>query len=134
VLVFFDDILIYSKSWEDHVRHVDKVLQLLKEQQLYLKPSKCFFGVKEVEYLGHIVSHEGVKVDLNKIKAMMDWSIPKTLKNLRGFLGLIGYYHNFVRHRCRSIVVIRAEQDPSTSRNLYERSMLVVTTDILKVP
>jgi hypothetical protein len=72
VLVFFDDILIYSKSWEDHVQHVDKVLQLLKEQQLYAKPSKCFFGVKEVEYLGHIVSHEGVKVDPNKIKAMMD--------------------------------------------------------------
>jgi hypothetical protein len=48
VLVFFDDILIYRKSWEDHVRHVDKVLQLLKEQQLYAKPSKCFFGVKEV--------------------------------------------------------------------------------------
>jgi hypothetical protein len=57
VLVFFDDILIYSKSWEDHLQHVDKVLQLLKEKQLYAKPSKCFFGVKEVEYLGHIVSH-----------------------------------------------------------------------------
>jgi hypothetical protein len=98
VLVFFDDILIYSKSWEDHVRHVDKVLQLLKEQQLYAKPSKCFFGVKEVEYLGHIVSHEGVKVDPNKIKAMMDWPIPKTLKNLRGFLGLTGYYRKFLRN------------------------------------
>jgi hypothetical protein len=53
------------------VRHVDKVLQLLKEQQLYAKPSKCFFGVKEVEYLGHIVSHEGAKVDPNNIKAMI---------------------------------------------------------------
>jgi hypothetical protein len=98
VLEFFDDILIYSKSWEDHVQHVDKVLQLLKEQQLYAKPSKCFFGVKEVEYLVHIVSHEGVKVDPNKIKSMMDWTIPKTLKNLRGFLGLTGYYHKFVRN------------------------------------
>jgi hypothetical protein len=85
VLVSFDDILIYSKSWEDHVRHVERVLQLLKEQQIYDKPSKCFFGVKEVEYLGHILSHEGVKVDTNKIKAMIDWPIPKTLKNLRGF-------------------------------------------------
>jgi hypothetical protein len=98
LLVFFDDILIYSKSWEDHVQHVDKVLQLLKEQQLYAKPSKCFFGVKEVECLGHIASHEGVKVDPNKIKAMMDWPIPKTLKNLRGFLGLTGYYRKFVRN------------------------------------
>jgi hypothetical protein len=98
VLVFFDDILMYSKNWEDHVRHVDKVLQLLREQQLSAKPSKCFYGVKEVKYLGHIVSHEGVKVDPNNIKAMMDWPIPKTLKNLRGFLGLTGYYSKFVRN------------------------------------
>ena len=63
VLVFFDDIiLIYSMSWEEHVQHVDRVLQLLKEKELYEKTSKCFFGIKEVEYLGHIVSHEGVKV------------------------------------------------------------------------
>jgi hypothetical protein len=80
VLLFFYDILIYSKSWEDHVRLVYKVLQLLKEKQLYAKLSKCFFGVKEVEYLGHIVSHEGFKVYPNKIKAMMDWKIPKILK------------------------------------------------------
>jgi hypothetical protein len=72
------------------------VLQLLKEKQLYAKPSKCFFGVKEVEYLGHIVSHEGVKVYPDNIKAMMDWPIPKILINLRGFLGLTGYYHKFV--------------------------------------
>ena len=80
------------------MRHVEKVLQLLKEQQIYAKPSKCFFGVNEVEYLGHIVSHEGVKVDLNKIKAMMDWPIPKTLKNIRGFLGLTCYHRKFVRN------------------------------------
>ena len=59
---------------------------------------KCFFGVKEVEYLGHIVSHEGVKVDPNKIKTMMDWMIPKTLKTLIGLLGLTRYYHQFVRN------------------------------------
>src|ERR1700733_9020787 len=69
VLVFFDDILIYNKSWKDRVEHVDKVLQLLEEKQLYAKRSKCFFGVQEVEYLGHIVSHEGVKVDPSKFKA-----------------------------------------------------------------
>jgi hypothetical protein len=74
------------------------VLHLLKEKQLYVKKSKCFFWVKEVEYLGHIVSHEGVKVYPNKIKAMMDWPIPKTLKNLKGFLGLKGYYCKFVQN------------------------------------
>ena len=82
VLVFFDDILIYSKYWEEHVQHVERVLQLLKEQELYTIPSKCFFGITKVEYLGHIVSHDGVKVNPNKIKSMMDCSIPKTLNNL----------------------------------------------------
>ena len=72
MLVFFDDILIYSKTWKDHVEHVDRMLQLLKEKQLYAKRSKCFFGVQEVEYLGHIVSHKGVKVDPCKIKAIKE--------------------------------------------------------------
>ena len=82
MVVFFDEILIYNKSWEEHVKHVGRVLPQLKEKELYAKPSKCFFGIKEVEYLGHIVSHEVIKVDHNKIKAMMDWSTPKTLNNL----------------------------------------------------
>ena len=97
LLVLFDDILIYNKSWEDHVQHVDKVLQLLEAQQLYAKPSNYFFVVKEVEYLGHIVSHEGVKADPNKIKAIKEWRIPTTLRHLGGFLGLTGYYCKFVK-------------------------------------
>ena len=72
VLIFFDDRLTYSKSWEEHVQHVDRVLELLKEKQWYAKPSNFFFGVKEVEYLGHIVSHEGVNVDPKKIKVMVE--------------------------------------------------------------
>ena len=72
VLIFFDDILIYRNSWEEHVQHIEWVLQLLKEKQLYVKPSNCFFGVKEAQYLCHIVSHEGVKVYPKKIKVMMD--------------------------------------------------------------
>ena len=69
VLVFFYDILIYNKYWEEHVQHVDR------ELQLYANSSKCVFGVQEVEYLGDTVSHEGVKVDPNKIKAMKKWSV-----------------------------------------------------------
>jgi hypothetical protein len=98
VLVFFYDILIYNKSWEEHVQRVDIVLQLLEQQKLYTKLSKFSFGVQEVEYLGHSVSHEGVKVDPDKIKAMREWPIPKTLKKLRGFLGLTGYYRKFVKN------------------------------------
>eukprot|EP00253_Pinus_taeda_P028524 PITA_28524 len=82
MLVFFDDILIYNKSWKDHVEHVDKVLKLLEEKQLYAKISKRFFGVQEVEYMGHIISHEGVKVDLSKIKAINEWKILTSIKHL----------------------------------------------------
>ena len=82
MLLFFDDILIYKKSWKDHVQHVDRVLKLLEEKQLYAKSSKCFFGVQEVEYLGHIVSHEIVKVDPRKIKAIKEWKIPTSIKHL----------------------------------------------------
>jgi len=83
VLVFFDDILIYNKSWNDLVQHFDRVLKILEEKQLYEKTSKFFFGVQEVEYLGHIQSHEGVKVDPSKIKAIKEWKIPISIKNLR---------------------------------------------------
>jgi hypothetical protein len=98
VLVFFYDILIYNKTWQAHVTHVDQVLQLLSHHQLFLKRSKCAFGVSEVEYLGHIVSKDGVRVDPKKIEAMKDWPHPTTLKSLQGFLGLTGYYRKFVQN------------------------------------
>ena len=83
MLVFFYDIIIYNKSWKDHV---DRVLKLLEEKKLYEKSSKCFFGVREVKYLGHIVSREGVKVYPKKIKAIKEWKIPTTIKHLLAFL------------------------------------------------
>eukprot|EP00253_Pinus_taeda_P020918 PITA_20918 len=90
--------LLHFKSWKDHVEHVDRVLKLLEEKQLYAKSSKCFFGVQAVEYLGHIVSHEGVKVEPSKIKVIKEWKIPTSIKHLRGFLGLTGYYCKFVKN------------------------------------
>jgi hypothetical protein len=98
VLVFFDDILIYRKTWTNHLNHVDQVLRLLSQHQLFLKQSKCSFGASEVEYLGHLVGKDGVRVDPRKIEAMKDWPHPKTLKILRGFLGLTGYYRKFVKN------------------------------------
>jgi hypothetical protein len=89
---FFYDILIYIKSWEDHIKNVDQVLQILENNQLYVKRSKCSFGKQEVEYLDHIVSRKGFKVDPQKIQDISKWPTPKNIKSLRRFLGLIRYY------------------------------------------
>jgi hypothetical protein len=85
VLVFFDDILIYSKNWADHLKHVAHVLEILKAHQLFLRRDKCCFGKSKVCYLGHIISHTGVAMDPGKIEAMLEWPKPTTLKGLRGF-------------------------------------------------
>ncbi|CAH9130821.1 unnamed protein product [Cuscuta epithymum] len=97
VLVFFDDILIYSPDWETHLRHVREVFQILQHNQLSVKFKKCAFGKQELEYLGHIITNKGVKVDQSKIKAMLDWPAPTNITELRGFLGLTGYYRKFVK-------------------------------------
>lgn len=98
ILVFFDDILIYSTTWTDHLVHLQTVLSILETNQLYAKENKCIFGVTSVEYLGHIVSREGVSADPAKLQAVRDWPVPTTVREIRGFLGLAGYYWNFVHH------------------------------------
>ena len=92
VLVFFDDILVYSSTWHEHLCHLEAVLKVLKENVLFTKLSKCAFGVLEIEYLGHIVSGEGVAMDATKVQAVLEWPTPLNIKQLRGFLGLTGYY------------------------------------------
>jgi hypothetical protein len=96
VLVFFDDILMYSRNLKEHLKHVRLVLEALKVHYLYAKASKCTFGSLEVDYLGHIIS-KGVKADPTKIGAMKNCPNPRTPKALRGFLGLTGYYRKFVK-------------------------------------
>lgn len=98
MLVFFDDILVYSRSLEDHVLHLDTVLKKLREHRLYAKASKCLFDQNKVDYLGHIITEQGVTTDPSKVQAMKDWPKPDTLKQLRGFLGITGYYRRFIRH------------------------------------
>ncbi|XP_039031166.1 uncharacterized mitochondrial protein AtMg00860-like [Hibiscus syriacus] len=98
VLVFFDDILVYTSSMTDHVEHLQLVLEVLQKNQLFAKLSKCFFGQTKVEYLGHIISDAGVSTDPSKVEAMHTRPKPKSLKSLRGFLGLTRYYKRFIKN------------------------------------
>ena len=97
VLVFFDDILVYSKSMSDHVIHLRNVLEILATNHLYAKISKCMFACTKVEYLGHVITAEGVHTDPKKVAAMQQWPLPKDIKSLGGFLDLTRYYKNFVK-------------------------------------
>ena len=97
-LVFFDEIHVFSPTLELHLRHLRSVLELLQQLQLYAKKRKCAFGCSEVEYLGHIISGQGVSTDPRKIAAMEAWPIPTSLKALKGFLGLTGYYRKFIKN------------------------------------
>jgi hypothetical protein len=96
VVVFIDDILIYSKSEKDHVKHLRVVLQHLRDHKLYAKFSKCEFWLKSVNFLGHTTSHDGISVDPSKVQEVMDWKPPKSVHQIRSFLGLAGYYRRFI--------------------------------------
>ncbi|KFK25816.1 hypothetical protein AALP_AA8G165200 [Arabis alpina] len=96
VLVFFDDILVYSSSLEEHKKHLTKVLQILQDNKLFANPKKCQFGSSEIEYLGHVIFVQGMSTDHENIKAMIEWPEPRNVKALRGLLGLTGYYRKFV--------------------------------------
>nr|KYP42763.1 Retrovirus-related Pol polyprotein from transposon 297 family [Cajanus cajan] len=96
VVVFIDDILIYSQTHEEHEEHLQTVLQVLKDKQLYAKLSKCEFWLEEVKFLGHVISKDGVSVDPSKVEAVLLWEPPKTVTIIRSFLGLAGYYRRFI--------------------------------------
>jgi hypothetical protein len=96
VVVFIDDVLIYSRSDEEHEEHLRKVLDRLREHQLYAKFSKCEFWLRKVDFLGHVISAEGVAVDPAKVEAVLNWKQPKSVADIRSFLGLAGYYRRFI--------------------------------------
>jgi hypothetical protein len=92
VVVFINDILVHSRNEEEHVGHILVVLQRLREHRLYAKLSKCNFWLKEIKFLGHTISQKGIVVDLDKVQEVMNWKPPTTVRHIRSFLGLVGYY------------------------------------------
>jgi hypothetical protein len=127
VMVFIDDILVYSKSMEEHEEHLRIVLQRLREHQLYAKFSKCEFWIKEVPFLGHVVSPEGIEVDLGKVK-VLEWKPPMTVSEVQSFLGLAGYYRRFISNFSKIvkpiIVLLKRETSMSEARLVIKLSSI----------
>ena len=96
VMVFIDDILIYSQNKEEHEQHLCIVLQRLRDHHLYAKFSKCEFWLDSVKFLGHTISSDGISVDPTKVQEVMDWESPTSVHQIRSFLGLAGYYRRFI--------------------------------------
>jgi len=96
VVVLIDDILIYSRTREEHAEHLRLVLSVLREKRLYAKLSKCEFWMDEVQFLGHVISAQGIAMDPTKVEVVVKWESPKSATEIRSFMGLAGYYRRFI--------------------------------------
>lgn len=97
IIIFFDDILIYSKTFSEHLEHLKTTFEVLSINQFFLKLSKCSFATSQVDYLGHIVSRRGVEPVPTKIEAIQQWPTPQSARAVWGFLGLLGFYRRFIK-------------------------------------
>ena len=142
VVVFIDDILIYSKSREEHEVHLRIVLSILREKQLFAKMSKCEFWLSEVKFLGHVISQEGVSVDPSKVEAVLNWKRPETVTEIRSFLGLTGYYRRFIKNFSRIAMPLtkltRKNQtyvwDAKCERSFMELKERLTSAPVLIIP
>jgi hypothetical protein len=102
--IFVDDLNVHNKDWAEHLQHLDSIFFKLREVNLKLNPSKCCFAAMSITFLGHVVSHEGTKPDPGKIDAVIHFPMLKTVTDVRSFLGLTGYYQNYVRGYSQLVV------------------------------
>lgn len=106
--MYLDDILVFSKTAEDHEKHLRAVLKLLRENKFHAKLWKCHFMKEEVEYLGHLVGKDGIRVDPRKVQVVKDWPTPKDVHQVRSFLGLANYFRKFIRGYASIVVPLTA--------------------------
>lgn len=123
-LFFFDNILIYRKTYSEHIQHLAMVLTILQQDKWQVKLLKCAFAQQRIAYLGHIISALGVATDDTKIHTIQNWPTPVNLKELRGFLGLSGYYRKFIKH----YAIIS-----QTLSNLLKKVTLFIWTDASEI-
>jgi hypothetical protein len=142
VVVFLDDILVYSRSHEEHERHLRAVFEILRSNKLYAKLSKCEFGKSEVEFLGHIVGADGIRPMQNKVAAVRDWKVPTTVSELRSFLGLVGYYRRFIPQHAKIALPLTKLTQSNTAYEWTEEQQtafdklkeLLTTAPVLRMP
>ena len=121
VVVFIYDILVYSKMEEEHDEHLWIVLQTLRKHKLYAKFDKCAFFQKEIQYLGHVISSEGITVDPEKIKSIMECPVPKDVADIRSFMGITGYYNRFIEGFSKIAYPITSLQKKGTKFNWSQK-------------
>ncbi|KAL5579059.1 hypothetical protein UlMin_011501 [Ulmus minor] len=103
VVVYLDDIVVYSSTMEEHKKHLEMVFQKLRENQLYVKREKCAFAQTRINFLGHIIERGQIKMDMKKVKAIQEWKTPANVRELRSFLGLANYYRRFVDEYSKTV-------------------------------
>jgi hypothetical protein len=133
VVVYLDDILIYSKTSEDHEKHLRQVLQRLRDHELYARPSKCVFFTDTIKYLGHVIGPDGIKPDPDLVQAIVDYPQPHTLKQLQSFLGLSNFYRKYVENYSKiALPLTDALQHASNSRPIAFTIDMIQAFDALK--
>jgi hypothetical protein len=135
--VFFDDILVYNPTFEDHLVHLHQVFQLLQQHQWKVKLSKCAFAKREIAYLGYVISERGVATCLAKVTTVANWPTPKSVKELRSFLGLAGYYRKFIKYFgviCRPLTDLLRKNFVFVWTSDHELAFQTIKTALVQAP